>query len=95
MQWVHFIRRHSPNWSLMSDHVVLWSIHFEDCNFTVKWEIAATLGIKLTLKPDVISSIDAANHHEETYTLPAGEKHAVRQLSLSSGADPELDFGVA
>ena len=82
----------------MSDRAVLCSIHFEDCNFIVMRDIAATLGIKLTLKPDVISSIDAANHHEETYTLPARETRTVRQLiilsfSLSSGADPELNFG--
>ena len=82
----------------MSDHVVLCSIHFEDCNFTVKRNTAATLGIKLTLKPDAISSIDAANNREETDTLPAIEKRTVRQLilisfSLLSGADPELTLG--
>ena len=92
MQWVHFVRRHRLNWSPMSDHVVLCSIHFEDCNFTVKRDIAPTLGITLALKPDDIPSIDAANHREETDTLPARKKRTVRPLilisfSLSSGAD--------
>ena len=61
MQWVHFVRRHRPNWTLMSDHVVLCSIHFEDCNFTVKRDIAATLGIKLTLESDAIPSISKSS----------------------------------
>ena len=80
MQWVHFVRRHRRNWSPISDHVVLCSIHFEDGNFTVKRDIAPTLGIKLTLEHDAIPSIDASNHREETDTLPAREKRTVRQL---------------
>ena len=54
MQWVHFVHRHRRNWSPMSANVVLCSIHFDDCNFTVKRDIAAALGIKLTPKPDAI-----------------------------------------
>ena len=100
MQGVHIVRRNRPNWSPMSDHVILCSIHFDDCNFNVKRDIAPTLGIKLTHKPDAIPSIDTANHREEIDTLPVREKRTVRQLilisfSLSSGADPRLDCGGA
>ena len=55
--WVRFGRRHRPKWS--STHSsFLCSDHFDESCFTKNREIAAKLGMKRKLKPDVVPIID-------------------------------------
>ncbi len=64
-QWVRFVRRHRPNWSPTSNQAILCGIHFEESAFTVKRDIATSLGMKLKLKPDAVPTIDVANERKE------------------------------
>ena len=62
-QWIRFLRRHRPNWTPESKQTILCRVHFEDSCFTMRRELANTLGIKLSLKPDAVPTIDSANEH--------------------------------
>ncbi len=81
--WVRFVRRHRPNWN-PSDQTVLCGIHFDDASYTMRRDIALSLGIKVYLKPDAVPSIDVANFREEHDSVPlqAREKRQVRITSL-------------
>ena len=82
LQWVRFVRRHRPNWN-PSDQTVLCGIHFDDASYTMRRDIALSLGIKTYLKPDAVPSIDVANVREEGDSVPlqAREKRQVRSPS--------------
>ena len=79
LQWVRFVRRHRPNCN-PSDQTVLCGIHFDDASYTMRRDIALSLGIKTYLKPDAVPSIDVANVREEQDSVPlqAREKRQVR-----------------
>ena len=77
-QWVRFVRRHRPNWNPQSGQTILCGIHFEDCCFNVKKDIASSLGIQLRLNKDAVPTIDVANVPLETDDdLGAREKRKV------------------
>ena len=59
--WVHFVRRHRPNWSPSSDKAILCSIHFEESCFHPRRDIASSLGIQARLIKTAVPTIDAAN----------------------------------
>ena len=59
MQWVRIVRRHRPNWS-PSSQSILCSIHFDNSSYTMRRDVAASLGIKSILTSDAIPTIDAA-----------------------------------
>ena len=65
IQWVRFGRRHRPNWSPKSDQAILCGIHFEGSAFTVKRDVAASLGMKIKLEPDAVPTLDVANERNE------------------------------
>ena len=73
------ICRHRPNWNLSDQSVLCW-IHFDDASYTMRRDIALSLGMKVYLKPDAIPLIDVANIREEQVSLPlqAREKRQVR-----------------
>ena len=77
--WVRFVRWHRPNLN-PSDQSVLCGIHFDDASYTMRRDIALSLGMKVYLKPDAVPLIDVANMREEQVSLPlqAREKRQVR-----------------
>lgn len=77
MQWVRFVRRHRPNWS-PSSQTILCSIHFEESCFTMRRDIAASLGMKSVLKSNAVPTIDAANKIQDTSDTGGREKRTVR-----------------
>ena len=62
--------------------MILCGVHFEDSSFTMKRELANTLGIELCLKPVAVPTIDSANER------PANEgvlsSHEKRKVSDDS-----------
>lgn len=58
-KWINFVRRHRPYFKPLSTSV-LWSSHFQNSCFQHNIEFSDKLGIKRTLLPGSIPTIDVA-----------------------------------
>ena len=41
-QWIQLVPRHRPNWTPESKQTILYRVHFNDSNFTVRRNLAVT-----------------------------------------------------
>lgn len=81
-KWTEFVQRHRQGWQPKS-YSVLCSAHFEESCFARNRQIAASLGMNITLNRDAVPTIDAAGK-PKTPELSTRDRRYVSSIEIYS-----------